>query len=170
MNEIKFILEINKVVIPPEKQENVKLIVSTIRMLYSIIKRMLCEKNESFKFTPKNRLLWSFEIFFPSLNGIIHPIEKVGICLDFSPEDTYKQDDLDYVIGNWIIMPYTNKSSNHFSTYHFKEYKYEKEITKKFKNFDINGLVEEILNLFNTPYLLKDEFDKYEREYENEEV
>ena len=141
-----------------------------LRNLYSIVKRMLYDKNiKDLKFTPENEILCGFEIFFPCLeNGDIHPIEKVFIGLKFQPEDTFMQDDLNYVTGNWVFRPFGNILSKYFSPYQKEEYYLY--ITKDFKKFDINGLVEETLNLYNTPYLPKEQYTKWKDNYENEEI
>jgi len=170
MEEIENHLKEYDDIIPEGKKDYTKLTYITLRFLCSILKRILIEKNiEGFIFTPEEEILYGFEIVFPCLeNGIIHPIEKVFIGLQSKPEDTFIQDNLDYVTGNWIIKPYTNNSSKHFSIYRIEEYEYD--VIKDFNNFDINGLVEEILNLYNTPYLPKDQYTKWKNNYENEEI
>jgi len=170
MEEVNRILKEYSFFIPDKKENNTVLNLIAIRMLYSIVKRILYEKKiKGFKFTPENEVLYGFEIFFPCLeNGDIHPIEKVFIGLKSKPDDTFMQDNLNYVTGNWLIRPFRNNSSKYFSIYHIEEYDYD--VIKDFKNFDINGLVEEILNLFNTPYLLLDEYTEYKNKDENEEI
>jgi hypothetical protein len=170
MDEIKNHLKEYDDIIPDGKEDYTTLTYITLRFLCSILKRILYEKNiEGFIFTPKKEILYGFEIVFPCLeNGIIHPIEKVFIGLKSKPDDTFMQNNLNYVTGNWLIRPFRNNSSKYFSIYHIEEYEYD--VIKDFNNFDINGLVEEILNLFNTPYLSLDEYTEYKNKDENEEI
>lgn len=173
MEEVDEILEKHSYFIR-DKKEHYKLTYITLRFLCSILKRMLYEKNiTGFKFTPENEMLCGFEIEFPCLeNGDIHPIEKVFIALQAKPDDTFMKGNFDHVTSNWLIKPFRNNSSKYFSIYHIEEYEYD--VIKDFYNFDINGLVEEILNLFYTPYLSLDEYtsykDKKNEDEKNEEI